>query len=363
MILCSLCLVSLPSPATEVAGLYAAAVPVTGQTKQERRSAIRQAFAAVLVKVAGSHQAAAQPRLQQALRHPLSYVQQFRYRAVATAIGNTVEGAVATQELWVRFDAREVNQLFYDGGVPVWGRARPATLVWLAVEDGGRRELLGADPGNRLQARLEQEARQRGLPLFFPLQDLEDQRQLHFADVWGNFGDAILQASKRYQSEAVLVGRLYHRFDGQWESRWTLYLKGAAMQWSANGATALELLTVAVDGLATRLATRYAQRLNGGAAGNGVMITVRDVNNLTDYARTMAYLQSLDLVRRVQVVMVSDSQLALRAFARSDRQGLAQAIAFGGTLAVVVGNEVATRPVDAASQQVAAPRLSYRLLP
>ena len=135
------------------------------------------------------------------------------------------------------------------------------------------------------------------------------------------------------------------------------------MQWSANGATALELLTVAVDGLATRLATRYAQRLNGGAAGNGVMITVRDVNNLTDYARTMAYLQSLDLVRRVQVVMVSDSQLALRAFARSDRQGLAQAIAFGGTLAVVVGNEVATRPVDAASQQVAAPRLSYRLLP
>ena len=154
MILCSLCLVSLPSPATEVAGLYAAAVPVTGQTKQERRSAIRQAFAAVLVKVAGSHQAAAQPRLQQALRHPLSYVQQFRYRAASTAIGNTVEGAVATQELWVRFDARAVNQLFYDGGVPVWGRARPATLVWLAVEDGGRRELLGADPGNRLQARL-----------------------------------------------------------------------------------------------------------------------------------------------------------------------------------------------------------------
>ncbi len=368
LFLCCLCLTSLPLPAAQVGGLYAAAVPVTGQTQQERRSATRQAFAEVLVKVTGNRQATALPPLQQALQRSLHYVQQFRYQvAPVSAAGNEQEAVPPAQELWVSFDARAVNQLLYDSAVPVWGRARPATLVWLAVEDQGRRELVGADTRNELQIQLEQEARRRGLPLFFPLLDLEDQRQLHFADIWGNFGDAILQASRRYHSEAVLAGRLHHRADGQWESRWTLYLDEAAAQWSTpQAATVLEVLVAGVDGAASRLAARYAQRINGGVAGKRVMITVRDVNTLADYARTLKYLQSLDLVRRVQVVSVSASQLVFRIAIRSNRQGLVQAIAFGGTLATV-GREPGVPPLVVAagttSQPAAPPGLSYRLLP
>ena len=366
LILCCLCLTSLPLSAAQLSGLYAAAVPVTGQTQQERRSAIRQAFAEVLVKVTGNRQATVQPSLQQALQRSLYYVQQFRYRpAPALAPGDGQEVTPPAQELWVSFDARAVNQLLYDSAVPVWGRARPATLIWLAVEDQGRRELVGADTRAELQVALEQEARRRGLPLFFPLLDLEDQRQLHFADIWGNFGDAILQASRRYHSEAVLAGRLHHRADGQWESRWTLYLNEAAAQWSTQGATALEVLAAGVDGATTRLAARYAQRINNGVTGNRVMITVRDVNTLNDYARTLKYLQSLDLVRRVQIVSVSPSQLVFRISIRGSRQGLVQVIAFGGTLAAL-GSEPGAPPrvvAAGATSSPAPPGLSYRLLP
>ncbi len=372
-------------PAVEVDGLYEAAIPVTGQGEGERRHALLQAFARVLVRVSGDPGAPAMDALQGALAKPMGYVQQYRYRPLAPAAGeekrgnrsgsttgNEAEGDAPAfrQELWVSFDPRAVNTLLTEAGLPVWGRARPATLLWLAVNDWGQRFLVGGDVARHLQAQLNVAARRRGLPLFFPLLDLQDQSALQFSDVWGNFQDILLAASRRYQSAAVLTGRLYHRQDGTWEGRWTLYLDGKPASWDTAGTGLEEILNTGVDGAADRLARRYAQHLDP-AAGRRITIEVQDVRNLEDYARTMAYLQSLDPVNRLRVVAVSQDKVAFEAAVTGSRENLAQAIAFGGTLAPAGMETPLSSPLPPTQAPAltddmpgpATPILHYRLLP
>ena len=351
--------------AVEVTGLYEVAVPVAGQGVAERRAALRQAFAEVLLRVTGSRDALGQPGLKQALQRPMGYVQQFRYRLrpLPETEGGSDDGAPAEglleehQELWVSFDPEAVNTLLAEAGLPLWGRARPATLLWLAVESGGRRELVGGEAGKPFQAALQQAARRRGLPLFFPLLDLEDQAALAFTDVWGNFQDTILRASARYHSEVVLVGRLYRRRDGVWEGRWTLYGEAPAAFWSVADADPETVLAAGVDGAAERLARRYAQRLDVSAV-RAVTLRIDAVRSLEDYARTLRYLSSLDAIADLRVLAVSQDTLLLQTVIQGSREGLRRTIDLGGTLAATTpdlppGGDDTAEGAD----------LEYRLLP
>ena len=357
--------------AVEVQGLYEVAVPVDSQDAAGRRAALRKAFAEVLLRLTEDPSALEADVLKEALRRPMGYVQQFRYRPRPPSEVEELAGekdstglpaagpAEDRQELWVSFDPEAVNALLAEAGLPVWGRARPATLLWLAVEDGGRRYLVGGDAGKAFQAALREAARQRGLPLFFPLLDLEDQAAVAFTDVWGNFQDSILRASGRYRSGAVLVGRLYHRHDGVWEGRWTLYGEGVAPEfWALADADPDAVLAAGVNGAAQRLARRYAQRLDV-AAAHAETLRIRDVRTLEDYARTLRYLQSLDAIGDLRVLAVADDGLLLQAVIQGGREGLRRAITFGGTLAAV------TRSGQALEGDASGPgaALEYRLLP
>lgn len=265
------------------------------------------------------------------------------------------------QELWVSFDPQSVNRLLSEADLPVWSRARPATLLWLAVEDDGRRFLVSAAQGQVLQAPLQKAAQRRGLPLFFPLQDLQDQAALRFTDVWGNFQDAILAASQRYQSAAVLVGRLYHRSGSTWEGRWTLYLEGRPASWTATADDSAEALAAGVEGAADHLALRYAQHLNMDA-DNSVTIAVQDIHTLKDYARAMHYLESLDPVTHIDVLEVADGSVVFEAGINGSQDGLVQTIGFGGML-VPQEEKVFYDPESEPQATAVQAALNYRLLP
>ena len=318
--------------AAEVATLYEVAIPVTGQGAVERSRAIRQAFAEVLVKVSGDRNAPEQPVLKEVFANTLRYVQQYRYHKLSRGETAPTGEELPFLELRVTFDSRAVNQLLFSTGNPVWGRARPTTLVWLAVQDQSRRFLVGGDTGKPLQEQLIRQAQRRGIPVLFPLMDLEDQVALHFTDVWGNFQDSILAASRRYQSAAVLVGRLYQRQDGEWEGRWTLYSDAEPEFWSVTASEAGAVLAAGIDSTADSLARRFAQRGNMGS-DQVVVLSVSAIRSLKDYARVLKYLESIDAVTHLQVSRVEGDSVFFRLNLRGDEKGLKQAIAFGGTLA------------------------------
>jgi len=336
--------------AGEVADLYEAEVPVMGQDEGERVDAVRVALSEVLVRVTGKRDAPSTPELQDALRRPMRYVQQFRYRDRPKA--RPGDGAAPdtsedqyTQALWVTFDPRALNNLLTEAGLPVWGRVRPATLLWLAVEDRGQRHLLGADTPGELRDRVRAAARLRGVPILLPLLDLQDQRALKFSDVWGDFQDSILNASKRYEGEAVLVGRLFREGDGSWQSRWSFYQNGGAERWTAKGDRD-DVVRAGIETAADQLAARFAQVLTAGGGGSVDMV-VSDINSLDDYARAMRYLNGLDPVRSLSVARVAGDTVTFHITVRGNVDALVRTIGFGGALAPVAANSVPANNVAA----------------
>lgn len=346
--------------AGEVEGLYEAQVPVAGQREAERLKAIQTAFRQVLIRVTGDNRPATRDHLQTLAESPLKFVQQYLYRPLPPDHqAAAADDPRSTQLLWVRFDAQAVNQFLRQANAPVWGRMRPSILLWLAIEDRGGRSLLASDATVDMRAEIDARAQERGIPLLFPLLDLEDQRRVSFEDVWGGFEREVREASARYPADAVLVGRVYREKADRWAGRWSLYQESGVEHWQAAGLPRDDILAAGIDGAADLLAARFA-RATGGDATEPVDVLVLDIDSLEDYSRAMEYLKSLDTVGGVQVARVDASGVHFHVMVRGDRGSLIQAIDFGRVLSPAAG--------DASRQRVIAgappgQELTYRLLP
>lgn len=316
--------VPLGAQATETDSLYEAQVSVGGQTEEARDMAAQEAFREVLLKVVGNRQALAQTPLAPLLKEAAPLVQQFRYIAPKEEDG--------TAALWVRFDPGGVNHALRQHGLPVWGRMRPALLLWVAVEDRKGRYLLDAGMVSPASEILKKQAEDRGIPIIFPLWDLEDQGRLVFADIWGNFSETILAASTRYPAAVQLVGRLLHRQAGDWQARWTLYGAGKARDWVVAGGGVEQVLRAGIDRAVDIIAERVVP-LNGDGSGSSVRINVADVTSFMDYARLSSYLGSLSQVTDMQPVQLSPAEARFKLDLLGNPEGLAASIQLGRVLA------------------------------
>ncbi len=324
--------------AAEVSGLYEAEVQVFSQKRNERAKAMAAALAEVVVKVSARRDAAELKGIARSMRHPARFLQQYRYRALPEAQREQALQEAALKDVkggdpqivLFHFDKAAVDKMLRDNGLPVWGATRPATLAWLAVQDESKRYLLGADSPEPVRELLVREAQRRGLALLLPLMDLQDQRALPFADVWGNFREPILQASLRYRAESVLVGRMYRTAGGEWQAQWTLLEGGQTQSWTAAGALPVEVIDEGVLGAIKVLASRYAPV--AGEQADLLPVTIIDVRTLRDYARVTRYLKSLQQVEHVQVAHVDADQVTFELDVEGGPEAIAQTIALGHVL-------------------------------
>lgn len=349
--------------ADTVPGLYEAEVLVVDQELEERSKAFRSALDEVLVRVSGRGTVGSLAVLEDVMQNASRYVQQYRYRTVPT---NPEAAEAQGQILWVRFDEDAVNEVLRANNLPVWGRTRPAVLVWLVIDYRGRRELVSNSMDHSARISIEAHARQRGLPLRLPLLDLADRSSLRVGEVWANFEDPIMKASQRYQPGAVLVGRAYRSNSGIWNTRWTLYLEGRRQDWDFQGSDLAGALVPGIDYTTDALSRRFAQ-VGNIQASYTVLIKIKDINGLENYARAVKYLTSLSDVAKVQTYQVEVNSVTFELTARSGRLGVAQAVSLGHTLVPELSDPSpkGTKPANSTGQQNAlltAPDLVYRLL-
>ena len=363
--------ISFPSYADKVPQLYEAKIPVFTQGREERNEAIRKAFAEVLVRISGRADIVGSedyPGIITAIESATRYAQQFRFYQ---ANPQPTDKKAPKLILWVRFDEKAVSRLLSTNQLPVWGDARPATLVWLVVDNRGHRQLVGNDVTDPTHAVIQERARVRGVPLRFPLLDLTDRSSLRVSDVWGNFESTILKASQRYQTEAVLVGRVYQGYSGSWTARWSLYADGRRQDWAVTGTEVAEVLAPGIDKTAESLAVRYAQV--GQTEDGQVLVLIKDIKGLADYNRAMNYLQALSHVSKVNPYQVEQQSAIFQLITAGGRLGVARSVALGHTL---ISEPVSSVPVAGsdslpADKQLKAspsftniiPDLIYRLVP
>ena len=304
-----------------MATLYTAQVALDQEEDDPRALAYETALAEVLLRISGEELSADPEMLQLLFPSPASYVVQFRPGDEDT--------------LWVSFDGEAIESVLRQAGQTVWGKDRPETLVWLAVDWGqGEREILAADVQERsrdearsidrnrlLRQRILEMAERRGLPVIFPLMDTEDQQNVAFSDIWGGFDEPLLEASRRYDAHSILVGRI--RPVSNQRNRWNFYFGGEERSWVGEPELVVGLV-------ADLLADEFA--VIGSAPLEYVDLSVSGVDSVEAYGVMQNMLADTSVIESFTISEVAGDRIKYRIEARGGAERLRRALRFNGLI-------------------------------
>lgn len=325
-----------PAGAVDVPGLYTVQVPLAPRDPDARREAYETALARVVERITGARDALAPGERETLFPDAGRYVLQFRPGEDDT--------------LWVTLDGETIERVLMSAGHSVWSSDRPLTLVWLAVDwGGGEREIIAsADAGQRdaearsidrnrlLRERVQETAAARGIPVAFPLVDVEDLQKVSFSDVWGGFDEQLLAASERYAAGSILVGRI--RPGPAQRNRWSHYFGGEQREWTGEPEEVVNLLA---DTLGAQFAISPSEQLAS------IPVTVSGIDSVVAYGTVHSWLENLALVRELSVDTVSGDRIRFVVRAHGDRERLRRALEAARHLEPVDGSIDATIPGDA----------------
>lgn len=296
--------------AADVGKLYEASVKAERDIGENEL--IKEAFSLVLIKVSGRSDVVSSPAYAALLKKADAAISQFRYDHKTIPSDQLLENSTSENKtvekekwFWARFNPKTINALLTEAQIPVWGKVRPETLIWFSQEVKGKRFLKSQHDAPQIYDVFKKQAESRGISLIFPFLDLQDQSSISATDIWGNFNDAILLASKRYQAQSTLTSRLFKEPSGLWVSQWNLLLLGETQSWEIRDEKLDRALASGIDELADKLAQQFTQfDLQGDRAG--LLVQINNVTNfkgfqeLDDYLRNLATVKSLTLVQMEQ---------------------------------------------------------------
>ena len=321
--------------AVVVSGLYEAEVAVADQSPASYRKGTIAALREVLIKLTGDRHVQALPAAAPLLEEPEKFVQQYKYHNKAVIRDNqlTLDRQLF---LWVRFNAGVLERELRRHDLPVWGTVRPSTLIWLVVQDDSGMRFVGLEDEKDYTGVLDSRAYERGIVLNYPLLDGQDAQSVAVADIRGEIAGAVLEASRRYPSDAVLAGNVEFLSPGQWTGRWSAYVKAETHTWAVQGSDPAAVLEEGVDRLADLLAEHYVQTHHY-AGASGLEIVVNDIADYDQYSKVLKYLASLNSVLEVNVTRVEPQSVTFLVTASGGEDALTQAIELGNTLQSVAG--------------------------
>ncbi len=212
---------SISALASEI--LYTAEVFTQSQSREDRNKALSEALEQVIGRfvIAGSD-----ITLIAALDNAASYVDQYQYVQMS---GDTSKKS--SLKMRVIFNKDALSSLLGSSNLAMWGEKRDKTLVWLVVEEGRKQTFVDSDQDTGIEIALLDAAMASGIPLLFPLMDLEEKLAISVTDIPATSPDKILAVSERYAVANILSGKLVKRRTC-WRSEWTLTVNSKTEQWS-----------------------------------------------------------------------------------------------------------------------------------
>jgi len=342
-----------PAEAAVIAprNLYEGEVLVDQQNPPVREALMREALGQVLVRVTGDRGITKSKAGLELLKLAVRLVQQYDYDRRPAPPVKGVPPSVPTKEIKVfraRFDSAALEAQLRQRGLPVWGRERPVTQVWLGVQEEAARWLL-TDRVAAIEApSLLETALERGVSLVLPVTAGANEVQ----DVLQGATHSLVAAAKATGHRRVLVGRVTQK-GAQWSGQWTLLDNGQVQdKWQGTAANREEAFAFGIDQLANAYAARYAVRGGGTASTGMIRLEVTGIENVEDYARVSKYLADLSAIEAANVVEMADKRAVYELRLRGDRVNLQQAIALGNLL----------RPADSTAPVFTGAPLHYQLV-
>lgn len=323
-LMCMVLLLMAPMSVTAlpVDGLYGQVVAVDNQSESERQRAYRDAFARVIVKVTGERRWLEHPQIRSALNLAGQYVAEVSYRSAAAG-GN----------LDVRFDQSLIDDLLYRAEVPVWDRNRASVLLWVTVQmPDGSRQMLGSSSDHVLLEQAREFATERGVPVLIPLLDLTDRRLVNDTRGWNLDADALRSAGERYGADSVLAGRLLITPDEEVVGLWQFLFRDQIHVFDHVDVSADTYMDVPLDEVTTRLAEHFGLVLSEFEREDEVTLRIEGINDLASHMVLLRYLETLSVVRSVNVAALRADTVDLRVQLAGTRQHLTEFISLGRDL-------------------------------
>ncbi len=335
---------SQPIHAEVVTLLYQQSELVTGQSDVERKQAAQNALKKVLVRVSGRNLVLQEAGVQTALKRAERFVEAYRYESSDETLQQ--EGlSIPASRLIFNFSRTGVESLLRDHQAPLWPANRPSMLVWLVKDDLNQgRELVSLQDGGPLANAAADLSQLRGIPLVMPILDLEDRLKINPNQVWNLDQAAIIEASARYNADVLLVGRYSQTSSGQWLSAWTLLHKQHQQVFDSESSEESILVAQGLDAATDFLASIYSISSFGGVA-DSVILQIEQINGFDDYVSAINYLDSLEVVRHVNLAAVNAQSIHLSVKLEGDITVLTDALALDRRLGAV-GDTIESSPKE-----------------
>ncbi|MBU2886847.1 DUF2066 domain-containing protein [Gilvimarinus agarilyticus] len=329
-------LIVAPAGADQTVELYRAQELVKSQSAAQRAAAAKHALERVVVRVSGSLESLQSPAIKAALTNAQEYVYEYSYAASDETLESISGESIPASALNLKFSAALIEQLLREAGLPYWPANRPNVLIWAVANEGDGLQLV-TDPDAWQQVR--EQAQLRGLPVTSPVFDLEDHLAMSEQTLWQLDSSQIRQASERYSADAIIALRYSELSDGRYRGNWQLLHGEGDVMFDGQADAPGDLLQQAVDTIADRFANIYAIRPSESGSASIAMF-IANANSFADFKRIESYLNSLAVVRRVEMHQVSSQGLTLKLFTDGDVTQLENTLALKKMLLPVSGTSL-----------------------
>jgi hypothetical protein len=286
--------------------LFDAKIEVLSQSEKNQSNAFKQALRQVLVKVRGNRDILDVPQIKRAISKASLLVRSFQYERQQTQL-----------YIIINFDPKRIEDVIRNAGFPIWGKRRPYSLIWLAIDEpeGLGRQIVTTEKFPLLFEQITQQAAQRGIEVLSPIWDLDDRQKLSFYDIWGGFVQQILGASERYGVNSVLSARIYtddsikETLQGQkvipktWIADWTIIndKKRFTGQLIADNPNLLSKQLI--DTLADQLSLKYAVDFSlKNPTDPKIQIVIRNMDSIDYYVKILKFLDNLSVVNNATLI-------------------------------------------------------------
>ena len=286
---------------------YSVTLDVPDRSERARERGLRDALAIVLRRMTGNSElgiAAVQAALDEADQYALSFGYERR-----------ADGGSA---MTVQFDPRGVRQVIEEAGLSAWSLDRPSVMAWVLVEREDDEFILDAASGHAVAAAMQRSAAEFGVPLVFPLMDIDERLQVRPMLLRGLFFEALRQASLRYDTEFILLGRIGADQNERWSGTWMLSQPGAPISEIQSAGASDEVARAGLGFVLEALSNRFALHVQDEVR---VRISVEGVHELSDYAALFRYLRALDGVERAELREMTKDLLTLDVWLATSWEG------------------------------------------
>jgi hypothetical protein len=317
------------SQAVVVEDLFTIEIPVADQTTSVRLEAFGEAFKLVVIKVSGSDDALKSPAFSRPIQSSARYVKQFRY---INRKDENSEGFDSGQ-LYLKIDFNQplIEGLLRENNFPIWGRERPGSLLVVSYDVNETISLVSSDTTPEIIELLDEAAIKLGVPVLFPLMDLEDIALVNISDIVSRQYENIDILADRYGPDALVIGQIVGRSGQGWHGDWEVRFAEQVFKWQFKGSSKQQVIDQAIKHLARVLALEYALE-DHRRVDRALLMSVSAMPKFNQLILVQRYLESLSVVDSVRVALISGDVVTFKLKLRNDAEDLQRLIELGEML-------------------------------